>query len=82
MAQGALTKPLAGSHRRCQHARCLPGMEGVQTVDSVLKKPLLPTNDRRRGRLQPLFDDAEGGTLSEKKNQSGTKHVSRWQGAG
>jgi hypothetical protein len=71
-----------GSHRRCQHARALPGVEGVQTVDSVLKKPLLPANDRRRGRLQPLFDDAEGGTLCKKKNQSGTKHVSRWQGAG
>jgi hypothetical protein len=63
----------------------MPGVEGVEAIEPVLKKTkktLLPANDRWCGGLQSLFDGAEGRALGQQQHQFGAKHVSRWQAAG
>ena len=67
---------------RYQYAGSLSGMKGVEAIEPVPKKTLLPANDRRYGGLQSLFDGAEGRALGQQQDQLGAKHVSRWQAAG
>ena len=54
---------------RCQYAGSLSGMKGVEAVEAVLKKTLLPANDRRCGGLQSLLDGAEGRALDQQQDQ-------------
>jgi hypothetical protein len=70
-----------GPQSRCQSAGSLSGMKGVEAIEPVLKKTLLPANDRRCGGLQSLFDGAEGRAPGQQQDQLGAKHVSSWQGA-
>ena len=70
---------------RCQYAGSLSGMKGVEAIEPVLKKTLLPandrkhvifedhalTNDRRCGSLQSLFDGAEGRASASSRIQLG-----------
>src|SRR5260370_3453234 len=56
-------------------------MKGVEAIEPILKKTLLPANDRRCGGLQALLDGAEGRALGQQQDQFGAKDVSRWQAA-
>jgi hypothetical protein len=70
-----------GTQSRGQYAGRLPGMKGIEAIEPILKKTLLPENDRRCGGLQALLDGAEGRALGQQQDQFGAKDVSRRQAA-
>lgn len=56
-------------------------MSGIQTIDVRSKKSLLPADDRRIRRPQPLPDGAEGGDLGQHQDEPGAEDISGGQGS-
>src|SRR5260370_7480490 len=49
-----------GPQSGCQYAGRLPGMKGVEPIEPILKKTLLPSNYLRRRVLHPLLIGLQG----------------------
>lgn len=71
-----------GTQGRSQHTGHLAGMIGVQSLQPVVPKALLPANDSGRRSLELSLDGVERRAFRQHQNQLGTKHISGGQSTG